>query len=147
MAWLARQSEGALVSVELTLPQFRVLALLSHRDALPSWLAERIDVGRSTITAVVDGLVARGLVVRVRDTGDRRTVTHVITPEGRRLLEEAERSITDRLEAIAGVLQQEGTRVAAFQGLDQWGAALERWRELRHAEHEARSHATSCERP
>ncbi|MGH9099594.1 MAG: MarR family winged helix-turn-helix transcriptional regulator [Acidimicrobiales bacterium] len=134
VAWLARQTEGALATVDLSLPQFRVLELLAEREALPSWLAERLDVQRPTITAVVDGMVSRGLVVRTHHPQDRRKVTHAITPEGRRALDRAEHCVERRLDAIAGTLDDDRLRAAAFDGLDQWGVALVRWRELRHDE-------------
>src|SRR5690242_11737814 len=60
---------------DLTWPQFRVLGYLSERDHRASELADALEIGRSTLTAIGDGLVRRGLVERARDLpGDRRGV-------------------------------------------------------------------------
>jgi long-chain acyl-CoA synthetase len=63
-AWLAKQVEIGLSSAELSLPQYRVLGLLDESSAVSSDLAERLAVRPPSVTAIVDGLVARGLVER-----------------------------------------------------------------------------------
>ncbi len=85
---LARQVELALVEVDLSLPQYRILILLDEGKVAASALADRLAVSRPSVTAVVDGLVTRGLVERHHDPADRRRVGHDLTAEGRRLLEE-----------------------------------------------------------
>src|SRR5205823_412552 len=57
---------------DLSLPQFRVLALVDEGGERASQLAERLAVAKPTITAVVDGLVERGYVKRSADCDDRR---------------------------------------------------------------------------
>src|ERR1700685_331637 len=61
-AWLAKRVEVALAQVELTLPQYRVLGILAEGKAAASGLAERLAVRRPSITALIDGLGARGRV-------------------------------------------------------------------------------------
>src|SRR6202035_5052130 len=61
-AWLSKRVEVALAQVELTLPQYRVLGILAEGAAAASGLADRLAVRRPSITALIDGLVARGLV-------------------------------------------------------------------------------------
>ncbi len=85
-AWLSKQVELALVDVELSLPQYRVLGLLGEGVSIPSALAERLTVRRPTVTAVVDGLELRGLVQRTPGDLDKRRVTHTLTAKGQRLL-------------------------------------------------------------
>jgi ATP-binding cassette subfamily B protein len=75
-AWLAKQVEIGLGTVELSLPQYRVLGLLDEHSAVSSDLAARLAVRPPTVTAMVDGLVARGLVERHPVAGDRRRVAH-----------------------------------------------------------------------
>ena len=123
-AWLARQAELALTEIDLSLPQYRVLGLLGEGIALPSSLADDLDVRRPSITAVVDGLVARGLVIREPDAGDRRKVTHSITDEGRRVLGTADASVEERLISIAAVLDDPDLVAGALEGLARWGPAL-----------------------
>lgn len=130
-AWLARQAELALSESDLSLPQYRVLNLLAEGIALPSSMADSLDVRRPSITAVVDGLAARGLVMREHDVEDRRKVTHSITDEGRRLLEIADGAVADRLYSIAGALEDDDRAAGAIDGLVRWGPALLEWRKLK----------------
>lgn len=48
----------------------------------PSLLAERLRLERSTVTRVVDNLVAQGLVLREPDQGDRRALVLSLTDKG-----------------------------------------------------------------
>src|SRR5262252_3799031 len=56
----------------LTLPQYRVLALVALGDERSARLAEQLAVRKPTMTAVVDGLVAAGHLRRTAIPGDRR---------------------------------------------------------------------------
>src|SRR5580693_591888 len=92
-AWLSKQVELALLGVELSLPQYRVLGLLAEGVSIPSALAERLTVRRPTVTAVVDGLELRGLVQRTPGDLDKRSVTHTLTVAGRDLLGRANSAV------------------------------------------------------
>lgn len=107
VAWLARAWERSLGEVELSLPQYRTLAFLSEGDWAASKLADRMDVSRPSVTALVDGLVTRGLVERRHSETDRRRVLHVITEEGRGALADADRRLGDEVERILGHLDGE----------------------------------------
>ena len=63
-AWLAKQVELALQSVDLTPPQYRILTVLGSGSASATDAAERLAVSPPSVTAIVDGLVARSLVGR-----------------------------------------------------------------------------------
>lgn len=131
VARLARQVELALGTVDLTLPQYRVLILLDGGQEAASALAEKLAVSRPSVTGVVDGLVARGLVERHHDRDDRRRVGHELTDPGRRLLGAAEDEIERRLSEIAGL--RPGGPGAAFEGLRPWREALDAYRAARRA--------------
>src|SRR5579875_3825583 len=79
----------------LTPPQLFLLNHLREQPAQPSELAREQHVGMSAITAVVDGLVARGLVERCPDPQDRRAVRLVITPTGREVCAEVEARVLE----------------------------------------------------
>ena len=64
LALAARKLERA--TGDLTLAQYRVLALVAGGDERSSLVAERLAVAKPTITAVVDGLVERGLPRRAK---------------------------------------------------------------------------------
>ena len=77
--------ETALAEVGLSGAKFGALKLLAgSREAMPlSELAAKSACVRSNITQLVDRLEADGLVRRVADPGDRRSVRAEITPLGR----------------------------------------------------------------
>jgi len=130
VARLARQVELAASSVDLTLPQYRLLILLSEGREGASALAEKLAVSRPSVTGVVDGLVARGLVQRDHESGDRRQVGHRLTAAGRRVLAEADAEVERRLRDIA---DYGSDAAAAFEGLGRWQEALDAYRTARRA--------------
>jgi long-chain acyl-CoA synthetase len=123
-AWLAKQVELGLSAVDLSLPQYRILGMLDGISAVSSEMAQRLAVRPPTVTAVVDGLVQRGLVERRTVEGDRRQVAHVLTDRGRRVLEDADRSVNTRLAEIAGHLDDPDQAEQAVVGLSLWRRAL-----------------------
>jgi len=77
--------EGALAPAGLSIAKYKALAQLARSDGpLPlGELAERCACVRSNITQLVDRLEAEGLVRRVYDPEDRRSVRAQLTEEGR----------------------------------------------------------------
>src|SRR3954470_17167001 len=120
VARLAKQVEIALVPLDLSLPQYRVLALLGEGSTASSVLARRLAVSPPSVTAVVDGLVGRGLVEREADPEDRRRLTLLLTRDGAKLLAAADAAAEARLDDIAGYFDAPPT------GLDRWNLALDR---------------------
>lgn len=104
LARLARHVEHALADEELSIPQYRLLAYLSHGEEAASKLADKLAVSRPSITALADGLVKRGLVERRAYEGDRRRVDHVITTAGRAALAAGDRAANAKLADLAGRL-------------------------------------------
>lgn len=130
-AWLAKQVEIGLASADLSLPQYRVLGLLDESPAVSSDLAERLAVRPPSVTAIVDGLVARGLVERRHVVADRRLVDHVLTKDGRCALDLADSAVTARLGEIAACLGDETDKQRAFEGLVAWRKAFIAYRRAR----------------
>ena len=85
---------------ELTMPQYRVLGLLSSGHERATELASKLAVTKPTLTSLVDGLVERGLVGREATDGDRRAVRIVITPAGRAAAEAAGQALRVVLEDV-----------------------------------------------
>ena len=131
-ARLAKVVEKAVGEVDLTLPQYRMLAHLASGTAAASVLAGTLAVSRPSLTALADGLVARGLVERRADPGDRRRVDHVLTPTGHDALAAADVAVQDRLDGLLRHLPRAQRRRAA-DGLALWLAALDAARTERHA--------------
>jgi len=118
LALAARALERAAAVRDLTLAQFRVLALIAAGDERSSLLADRLAVAKPTITAVVDGLVERGFVSREAVAGDRRSIRVTVTPSGTAALVDAQDEMTDALERIFAHAGDRGAVIAALVDLD-----------------------------
>ncbi len=71
-------------------PQVATLLVLFDEGPLsPSLIARKIMVNSSTVTGIIDRLEQKGLVVRLRNSPDRRIVTVELTESGRTLAENA----------------------------------------------------------
>lgn len=121
LARLARVLEHA--CGELSLAQYRILATVAAGGERAGQLAERLALAKPTVTAVVDGLVARGLLRREEVAADRRAARLALTPAGRRALAQTERALTTRLAAL---LAHAADPEAATAALSDLGAALDR---------------------
>lgn len=76
------------VEPKITLPQFRVLIVLSENEqARSGQVADRIGVDASTITRNSDQLEEMGFVKRGRDPSHRNAVTLGLTKAGRSFVE------------------------------------------------------------
>jgi DNA-binding MarR family transcriptional regulator len=102
------QLEAALEGVGMSLAKLSVLRhLVEAGEPLPlSHLADRCSCVRSNMTQLVDRLESDGLVRRMADPSDRRSVRASLTRAGQRrhddalrLLQTREREITSALEA------------------------------------------------
>jgi long-chain acyl-CoA synthetase len=102
---MARQVELAVATVDLTLAQYRVLGVLGDGCEAASRLADKLGVSRPSLTGVVDGLVARGLVRRGQGASDRRRVDLALTDGGRALLGAADAAVEERIDRIAKLLE------------------------------------------
>ncbi|HEV2146293.1 MAG TPA: MarR family transcriptional regulator [Longimicrobiaceae bacterium] len=92
-AVLSDDFEQVLKPSGITLTQYNVLRIL--RGAEPQGLCrnevrDRLLTRMPDVTRLLDRMESAGLVVRARDTEDRRLVTTRITDEGRRLLDDLE---------------------------------------------------------
>jgi long-chain acyl-CoA synthetase len=142
-AWLAKRVEVALAQVDLTLPQYRVLGILGEGAAAASGLADRLAVRRPSITALIDGLVARDLVDRRQEDADRRRVALRLTDEGVRILAEADHAVDEYLVSIAGHLPDKDEAMA-LRSLELWARAMV---ESRQGPREAAGHVADAAAP
>ncbi len=123
VAWLSRQIEVGLAEVDLSMPQYRLLGLLGEGSAVSSAIAQRLAVRPPSVTAVVDGLVARGLVQRGHLEGDRRCVALTLTGAGRRTLLAGDEKVRQRLDALLSELAGRDVE-QALGGLAAWRQSL-----------------------
>jgi DNA-binding MarR family transcriptional regulator len=74
----------------LSIPQFRTLLFISRNEgASLSKLADHIGLTLPSISALVDGLVARNLVIRKTHRDDRRRINLTLTGRGEITLQSA----------------------------------------------------------
>jgi long-chain acyl-CoA synthetase len=122
-AYLARVLEIALGEAGLSLAQYRLLCYLSRGSSAASPAARDLSTSRPSVTALVDGVVAKGLVERLPDPGDRRRITLALTPHGFGVLGRADAAITTRLATVASYLDP-AEADQALHGLSLWTDAL-----------------------
>jgi DNA-binding MarR family transcriptional regulator len=100
-----------------------VLYMLVSRGAMPmSRLADQLDVSLPNVTGIVERMVERGLVERLRPEGDRRVVEVRITAAGREILDD-----------IDTVKRQEMAKVIERLTADQQRRALRAFTDMRIA--------------
>ncbi len=83
---------------DLSVPKFRVLIFLNrHEGASLSDIAEHLGLTLPSMSKMIDGLVARDMVIRQMDPGDRRRVTLAPTALGRTAMQSAYEATAARL--------------------------------------------------
>ena len=115
---------------DLTLAQFRVLAMIDEGGERASQLAERLAVAKPTVTAVVDGLVERGYLRRTTDEHDKRATRITLTADGWEALDAAEAAMAERFDAV---LEHARDRRAVLRALADLDHAIEAARQERLA--------------
>jgi DNA-binding MarR family transcriptional regulator len=116
---------------DMTLPQFRVLALVASSPERANRIAELAAVSRPSLTGLLDGLEARGWVRRVDVVGDRRGVLLEVTTAGTQALATADAAMSTAL----GELLELGTpdeRAQVEAGLAALGQVLQAYRGQHH---------------
>jgi DNA-binding MarR family transcriptional regulator len=96
---------------------FRVLWILEHRVVSLSQLAEMQAVSLPTMSNSVTILEERGWARRTRSVEDRRKVVIKITPEGRKVLDEARQIMEANVADLIAPLSA-ADRTALAQGLE-----------------------------
>lgn len=75
-------------SLDLTVPQFRVLAFVNRNEGSSLWeVASHVGLTPPSTSRLVDGLIARGLMARNDYPADRRRVRLTVTGHGLAILE------------------------------------------------------------
>jgi DNA-binding MarR family transcriptional regulator len=102
-------------SGELTYAQYSLLFFLRDQSQLSLRdLADAADLSPATVTEMLDGLAAAGLVHRIRSERDRRVVLTSLTGSGRALVEDRRARFEPRLrDALSGFSDRELLGAAA----------------------------------
>jgi long-chain acyl-CoA synthetase len=125
---LAKLVEVTASDFDLSLAQYRMLGFLGEGTAASSSLAESMAVTRPSISSLVDGLVARGLVQRGEDPTDRRRQLINLTADGERVAATVDAAVSEHLGLVVAELDDRDAAAAraAFGALR---VALDRYRE------------------
>jgi DNA-binding MarR family transcriptional regulator len=105
MARLSRLLEQTADAAGLSLAQYRVLVFVRQEPCRASALADKVDVRRATLSALVSGLERDGLLARAAAAGDGRGVVLEVTAAGAAALA----AVEDRLEARLGRAAEAGS--------------------------------------
>lgn len=104
------------------MPHYRVLAAVAEGDERASLVAKRLALGKPAISASVDALCRRGLLIRQPTAGDQRVSPLRLTPAGQVALHEAETAMLTRLDAV---LAHTDDAPGALAALNRLGAGLD----------------------
>lgn len=89
---------------DITTPQFNALLLLKeHGDMTIGDLGAKMYLASSTATDLIDRMERNGLVVRVRDSNDRRVVRLHMLEKGHQMIKEV---LTNRKRYLSTILSQ-----------------------------------------
>jgi len=102
---IQRLAEASIARTDLCLTDFAALEALLHKGPLTiTELQDRVLLASGSMTATVDRLEKRGLLVRKASSSDRRARILELTREGRRLAESCFGRHASDLEALMSVL-------------------------------------------
>ena len=106
----------------ISFADYRVLAAISSGEERASRLAHRLAVGKPAISATVDSLHKRGLILRNAVEGDARATSLALSDEGSELFERMEGRMCRQLELLAERTDDPDGLIAALGSL---GDAIE----------------------
>jgi DNA-binding MarR family transcriptional regulator len=87
-------------SGELNLAHYRVLSAVASGEERASRVAERLALGKPTVSAAVDSLCQRGLLNRTGAATDQRVMVLSLTEVGQELLDSVEAEMVKRIETL-----------------------------------------------
>jgi DNA-binding MarR family transcriptional regulator len=109
-------------SDELSPADYRVMSAIASGEARASRLANRLLLGKPTISSSVESLSKRGLIVKSSVEGDNRAVALTLSDEGAELFGRMEARMTRQLELLA---ERTPDPARVLQSLSWLGAVIE----------------------
>jgi DNA-binding MarR family transcriptional regulator len=121
-------------SGELSLAHYRVLSAIAAGHERASRVAARLAIGKPTVSAAVEALVQRGLLIRSTVDGDQRVAVLHLTPDGEALLARVEAEMIRRIDDLSGRTPDPDRMMESLVWL---GTAIDDWQAQRAAERRA----------
>jgi DNA-binding MarR family transcriptional regulator len=123
---LREYSPVSLMSLNLTMVQFKTLFLVASQDGITSRaLAATSKVTPANITGIIDRLAEQGLVSRQENPEDRRKLTLRATEKGQSILANLRETKMSQLSTVLHQMSSEDLSALA-QGLSALLAAIEK---------------------
>lgn len=120
---LAAMVEHNIADLGLCLTDFMVLEALLHKGSLTiTEIQSKVLLASGSMTAAIDRVEARGLVIRKLTSRDRRARLLELTPAGRKLIEGAFAEHVEYLEKAMSVLDDKEKK-QLYAGLKKLGRA------------------------
>jgi DNA-binding MarR family transcriptional regulator len=116
------------VSEKFEIPQAELRCLLlfgQERYLTAKGIAARLNIVRSRVTMLVNGLTAKGLVSKVPDPADSRVVLLALTPTGQKIRQDVSEMMESMRDAVLNAVDPE-RRNELLQSLETLKAAMER---------------------
>jgi MarR family 2-MHQ and catechol resistance regulon transcriptional repressor len=102
---LSQIAEHSIAEAGLCLSDFAALEALLHKGPLTiTEIQAKVLLASGSMTAAVDRLERKGLIIRTATPSDRRAKVLELTPEGKRVVEAAFRRHAEELEAAMAIL-------------------------------------------
>lgn len=120
LARVARLLERS--SGDLNLAHYRVLSAIAEGSERASRVADRLTLGKPTVSAAVESLTRRGLITREDVAEDRRATTLALTPAGEEALAAVDREMLGHLDDLLGRIEDPAQ---LLDSLGQLGKALD----------------------
>lgn len=89
---------------DLSLTQFRMMAILRDRTPTMAELAGFLDLERSSVSGLIDRAARRGLVQRTASRSDGRAVQVSLTPAGHQLADQVGGEVAGLITPMTGAL-------------------------------------------
>lgn len=109
-------------SHELSLAHYRILAAIGAGDERASRVAQRLALGKPTVSAAVDALTRRGLISSTPVGNDARASALGLTAEGCAVLDRVEAGL---VEVVAEMCARTGNGPEILAALASLGRALD----------------------
>src|SRR5579875_679265 len=87
-------------SSDLSLAHYRVLSAIAAGDHRATRIAAKLAIGKPAVSATVESLRQRGLLLTSGVEGDNRATALTLTPEGEALLQQVEGSLLERMDDL-----------------------------------------------
>ena len=105
---LLTSKNGILVDFSLSHTEVLGIFLISRYEEMNMGsIAEKMNMPVSTTTGIIDRLVKKGYVERVKNEKNRRTVNVALTDEGKEMVEEFKKIVSDQLGVIDEILNEQ----------------------------------------